>query len=56
MDGRAHGFAGWSWKRLSRSPELPEPRGRQFGVAHGVLDVFVPEIGLQRTGINAVIG
>src|SRR4029077_3815137 len=29
---------------------------RQLGVAHRVLDVLVPEIRLQRTGVDAVIG
>jgi hypothetical protein len=28
------------------SPEVPEPIRRQFGIAHRVLDVFVPEPGL----------
>ena len=37
-------------------PEILEAGRRQLGVAHRVLDVAVPEIGLQRTGIDAVIG
>ena len=42
---------GW----LNRARSLEAGR-RQLGVAHGVLDVAVPEIGLQRPGIDAVIG
>src|SRR5215467_10096688 len=37
-------------------PEVLEAGRRQLGVAHRVLDVAVPEISLQRTGIDAVIG
>jgi hypothetical protein len=38
------------------SPEIPEPIGRKLGVPDRVLDVFVPEIGLQRAGVVAGIG
>src|SRR5262245_46103946 len=37
-------------------PEVLEPGRRQLGVAHRVLDVAVPEISLQRAGIDAPIG
>ena len=37
-------------------PEVLETGRRQFGVAHRVLDVAVAQIGLQRPGIDAVIG
>jgi hypothetical protein len=37
-------------------PEILEAGRRQLGVAHGVLDVAVPKISLQRTGIDTVIG
>jgi hypothetical protein len=33
-----------------------EPRRRQLGVAHRVLDQLVADIGLDRTGIDAVVG
>jgi hypothetical protein len=37
-------------------PEIFEPRRRQFGVAHRVLDIFVAEIRLQRPGVVAFVG
>ena len=37
-------------------PEVLEAGRRQLGVAHRVLDVAVAQIGLQRAGIDAVIG
>jgi hypothetical protein len=37
-------------------PEVLEAGRRQLGVAHCVLDVAVAQIGLQRPGIDAVIG
>ncbi len=37
-------------------PEVLEPIGRKLGVPDCVLDVFVPEIGLQRPGVAAGIG
>jgi|SRR6266404_2069172 hypothetical protein len=37
-------------------PEVLEPVRRQLGVPDCVLDVFVPEIGLQRAGVVAGIG
>jgi hypothetical protein len=38
------------------TPKAFEPRWRQLGVAHRVLDVLVPEIGLQRPRVVALIG
>ena len=40
----------------SVAPEVLEPRRRQFGKAHGVLDVAVAEIGLQRPRIVPLVG
>ena len=37
-------------------PEVLEAGRRQFGIAHRVLDVAVPEVSLQRASIDAVIG
>ena len=37
-------------------PEVLEPVRRQLGVAHGVLDIFVAQIGLQRPRIVALVG
>ena len=37
-------------------PEVLEAGRRRLGVAHRMLDVAVPEISLQRPGIDAVIG
>ena len=37
-------------------PEVFEARRRHLGVAHRVLDVFVPEIGLQGAGVDALVG
>src|SRR5262245_49985416 len=42
------------WPNRS-APEVLEPKRRQLGVAHRVLDVLVPEICLQRAGIVAGI-
>jgi hypothetical protein len=36
-------------------PEVLEPIRRQLGVAHGVLDIAVAEIGLQGAGVVALI-
>ena len=36
-------------------PEALEPGRRQLGVAHRMLDVAMPELGLQRTGIDALV-
>jgi hypothetical protein len=38
----------------SAPPEILEPRRRQFGVPHSVLDVVVAEIGLQGAGVVAL--
>jgi hypothetical protein len=43
-------------RRHSLPPEGLEPIGRQLGVAHRVLDIAVPKVGLQRPGVVAVIG
>jgi hypothetical protein len=37
------------------TPEILEPIRRQRGVARGVLDIAVPQVGLQRSGVVAVI-
>jgi hypothetical protein len=43
--------------RASRlSPKVLEAIGRQLGVTHRVLNVLMPEISLQRTGVMAGIG
>jgi hypothetical protein len=36
------------------APKILESRWRQLRVAHGVLDVAVAELGLQRSGVGAV--
>ena len=38
------------------TPEVLEPARRQLGIAHGVLDVPVAEVGLQRARIVALVG
>ena len=38
------------------SPEVSESVGRKLGVAHRVLDVFVPEVVLQGAGVVAIVG
>src|ERR1700674_1982124 len=38
------------------APKVLEPCRRQLGVAHRVLDVPVPEIGLQRPRVMAAVG
>jgi hypothetical protein len=42
--------------RGALSPEILEPIRRQLGVAHRVLDVLVPKIGLQRARVVTGIG
>jgi hypothetical protein len=37
-------------------PKVLEPRWRQLSVPHRVLDVFVPEIGLQRPRVVPTVG
>ena len=44
------------WRGRSIPPEILEAARRRLGVAHRVLDVAVPEVRLQRAGIDAVIG
>src|SRR5215471_3430440 len=38
------------------TPKVLEPMRRQFGVAHRVLDVLVPEVSLQRACVVAGVG
>jgi hypothetical protein len=40
----------------SRAPEIAEPVRRKLGIAHRVLNVLVPEPGLQRPRVVAGIG
>jgi hypothetical protein len=49
------GEGGGSMPRWS-APEVLETMRRQLGVAHRVLDVLVPEIGLQGAGVVAGVG
>jgi hypothetical protein len=37
-------------------PEITKPMGCQFGVAHRVLNIAVPEIMLNGAGIDAFVG
>jgi hypothetical protein len=45
--------------RLRWAPLIPkqafEARRRQLGITHRMLDRFVPEVGLDRTGIDALV-
>ena len=41
---------------MSAPPEILEPIRRQLRVPHRVLDVLVPEVGLQRPRIVALVG
>src|SRR6516162_4276916 len=41
--------------RQSVLPEASKPVRRQFGVAHGVLDVLVAEVMLQRSRIDPLV-
>jgi hypothetical protein len=43
-------------QRQGSSPEILEPRRRQFRIAHRVLDVLVAEVSLQRPRVVALIG
>jgi hypothetical protein len=36
--------------------EFPEPLRRQGGIARRVLNIAMPEIGLDRTGVVAIVG
>src|SRR5262245_13579858 len=38
---------------LGLAPEVLEPIGRQLGIAHSVLDILVPEPGLERPSVVA---
>jgi hypothetical protein len=38
---------------VALSPEILEPRRRQLGITHGVLDVLVAEVGLQGARVMA---
>ena len=40
----------------SVTPEVLEARGRQFGVAHGVLDVSMAEIRREGARVGALVG
>ena len=44
-----------SAKRIRSSPEVFEPARRQLGIAHGVLDIPVPEVSLQRPRVVALV-
>src|SRR5262245_13362521 len=46
----------WEGGMFPLAPEVLEPVRRQFGVAHRVLDVLVPEPCLQRPGVVAGVG
>src|SRR5215831_6026847 len=52
--GERRGSGGQRPRHLS--PEVLEPIRRQLGIAHGVLNVLVPEPGLQRPRVVAGIG
>ena len=39
----------------SSPPKPLEPVGGEFGVPHGMLDVLVPEVGLDRAGVVTVV-
>jgi hypothetical protein len=60
--GEARGFRHqihWRLRKsisLFQSRQVLEPRRRQLGEAHGVLDVLVTQVGLQPAGVVAVIG
>src|SRR5580704_12504664 len=41
---------------IRSAPEVFEPVRRQLGVAHGMLDILVAEIGLQSPRIVALVG
>ena len=41
---------------LVLSPEILEPARRQLSIAHGVLDIPVPEVGLERPRVVALVG
>src|SRR5262249_27544137 len=43
------------WITLLLSPEILETVRRKLGVLHCVLDVLVPKVGLQRSGIVTVV-
>jgi hypothetical protein len=43
-------------KEGGRSGSLRKPGRRQFGIANRMLDRFVAQIGLDRAGIDAVVG
>ena len=38
------------------SPEILEPARRQLSIAHGLPDIPVPEVSLQRSSIVALVG
>jgi hypothetical protein len=40
----------------AKRTKILEPYRRQFGVAYGVLDILMAEIGLQRPGVVPLVG
>jgi hypothetical protein len=47
-----------SWSNFARAlfaPEVPKVIRREFRIAHGVVDILVPEIGLQGPRIVAAL-
>ncbi len=38
------------------SPKILEPRRRQFGISASVLDIAMPEVGLQRPCVMPPVG
>jgi hypothetical protein len=47
---------GAPWPLRQSAPEVLEAIRRQLRVAHRVLDILVPEVGLQRSRVVALIG
>jgi hypothetical protein len=50
-----HGNRALRFSAASLPPEILEPIRRQFGIADGMLDVFVAEISLECAGVMALI-
>ena len=53
---RAAGIEFLAQARDLVAPKVLEPRRRHFGVAHGVLDIAVPEVRLKRPRIVPPVG
>ena len=49
-------MASGAWARQSISKKFLEPLRRQGGIARRVLDIAMPEIGLDRTRVVAIVG